>query len=69
MIVQLFGRDTVLGIEYPSYEKIEKTYLLHGARVEHLPMGKDGLESSALEETNAVLLHVTPFHSDRKSVV
>ena len=63
MLVQLFGRQVIFGIESPSYEKIERVYRACGAMVEHLTMGRDGITSEALAETNAEVLHVTPFHS------
>ena len=63
MIVQLFGRETVFGIEDPSYEKIAKVYRASGVTVEHLEMGGDGITDQALAETQAEILHVTPFHS------
>ena len=63
MLVQLFGRRVIFGIESPSYEKIESVYRVSGVMVEHLTMGRDGITSEALSETNAEVLHVTPFHS------
>ncbi len=63
LIVQLLGTEAVYGIEDPSYEKIEKVYALMGAGIERLKMGRDGIESKALSESKATILHVTPFHS------
>ena len=63
MLVQLFGRGTVFGIEYPSYEKIEMVYISNGAVTEHLNMGKDGILSPELDKSKARILHVSPYHS------
>lgn len=63
MIVQIFGRDKIFGIENPSYEKIKDVYSLFGAKVEMLSLDRRGIKSSALENTSADILHVTPFHS------
>ena len=63
MLVQLFGRDTVFGIEYPSYEKIEQVYISNGAKTVHLPMDNDGIRTDALQESRAQILHVSPYHS------
>ena len=63
MLVQLFGRDRVIGIEYPSYEKIEQVYSSNGAVTERLPMVQDGISSSALASSTASILHVSPYHS------
>lgn len=62
-IAQLFGRETVFGIEYPSYEKIEKVYRSYDLKCELLPMDRDGIGSKELDETKAQVLHVTPYHS------
>lgn len=62
-IAQLFGTETTFGIEYPSYEKIEKVYRSFGLKCELLPMDRDGIGSAALDETSAQVLHVTPYHS------
>lgn len=63
MIVQLLGRDRIFAVEDPGYEKIRLVYAAHGARVLLLPLEGDGVASGALRETQADVLHVTPFHS------
>lgn len=61
--VKLLGRDKIYGIENPSYSQIRAVYLGAGACVCPLTFGKDGIESSALEQSEFDVLHVTPFHS------
>lgn len=63
LIVQMLGREVIYGIETPSYPKIRQVYEVSGAEVELLPMGPDGIESRALDQSAAGVLHVTPFHS------
>ena len=63
MLVQLLGRDKLYGIEDPSYEKIKQVYIASGASCELLEMDGNGISSSALAETKADILHVTPCHS------
>ena len=63
LIVQMLGREVIYGIETPSYPKIRQVYEVSGAEVELLPMGPDGIESRALDQSTAGVLHVTPFHS------
>lgn len=63
MIVQLFGRSVVYGLEQPSYEKIRAVYEAHGASCEFLQLGSDGITDEALAASHAQVLHVTPFHS------
>ncbi len=63
LIVQLLGRERVYGLEDPSYERIRQVYEANGASCELLPLGPDGIVSSALARSHADVLHVTPFHS------
>lgn len=63
MIVQLLGRDTVFAHEMPCYSRITQVYEANGAACLPLPMGEDGIISSALQDCEAGVLHVTPFNS------
>jgi len=63
ILVQLFGREARFAIEKPSYSKIEQVYRANGADPELLSLGKDGILSSALAESRAQLLHITPYRS------
>lgn len=62
LIAQLF-KDRVFAIENPSYDKIRRVYRAGGIRLCLLKMGMDGICSEELKNTNATVLHVTPFHS------
>ncbi len=61
--VQLLGRDRVFALEDPSYEKIQQVYLAEGAKCKMLPLGIDGIESAALKQARADVLHITPYRS------
>jgi len=63
ILVQVLGRDTLFGLENPSYEKIRRVYEANGAKSDMLKMGSDGILSSELDRTQAKVLHVTPFNS------
>jgi len=63
MIVQLLGRDRVFAHEHPCYSRILQVYEANGVRCEALPIGEDGIISSALQACKAGALHVTPFNS------
>ena len=63
LVVKCLGRELIYGIEYPGYHRIEEVYLGEGARVEHLPLIKDGIESASLWSSTAEVLHVTPYRS------
>lgn len=63
MIVDLLGRNRIYGIESPSYKKIEQVYRSAGVDVEMLPLGQDGIDSTALRCTQADILHISPYRS------
>ena len=63
MVVQLLGRDRVIAVEDPSYDKIRRVYEANGGRCQALTMGEDGILSGELARCRAGALHVTPFHS------
>lgn len=63
LIVYLLGKEKCYALENPSYEKIEKVYVSLGAHCEHLPLGRDGIESAALSKSCADVLHVSPYRS------
>lgn len=63
LIVRLLGREKIYAIEFPSYKKIEQVYRTCEANYEPLPLGRDGIDSSALKKTKANVLHVSPYRS------
>lgn len=63
MIVDILGRQKIYGIEAPSYKKIEQVYRAAGVQVELLPLGQDGIDSKALREAQADVLHISPYRS------
>lgn len=63
LIVDLLGRDKVYAIESPSYQKIEQVYHAAGVKYELLPLCDDGIDGAALAETEADILHTTPYRS------
>lgn len=63
LIVQLLGKDRVIALENPSYDKIRQVYEASGATCEMLLLGKDGIKTRELEKTTATVLHITPFNS------
>jgi len=63
LIVELLGRTRIYGIETPSYKKIRQVYEAADVSVEMLPLGQDGIESSALAATTADILHISPYRS------
>ena len=62
-ILLILGRDKTYAIEDPCYKKIEQVYSDYGVKLQKLKMDKNGIMLSALNECNADVLHVSPFHS------
>ena len=63
LIIELLGKRRIYGIESPSYKKIEQVYRAAEVRYDLLPLSHDGIDSSALLQTNAGVLHTTPYRS------
>ena len=63
LIVQLLGDKRKIGLEMPSYEKIQKVYEANKVVCDMLDKGQNGIRTSELERTDARILHVTPFNS------
>ena len=63
LVAQLLGQGRTFGLEDPCYDKIRRVYEAGGLPCALLPLGPDGIRSSALQNTPASVLHVTPFNS------
>ena len=63
LIVELLGRDLIYAIESPSYKKIEQVYQATEISYDSLPLTNTGIDSKALANTNANILHTTPYRS------
>ena len=63
LLIELLGRDRVYAIESPSYKKIEEVYTAAEVSIEKLPLGNHGIESLALKNCAADILHISPYRS------
>jgi len=63
LIVELLGRNRKYAIESPSYKKIEQVYLAADVSYEMLPLSSDGIDSASLWDSNADVLHISPYRS------
>ena len=63
ILVGLLGRDRVYAIESPSYKKIEQVYTASDVSLEKLPLSHDGIDSTALKNSSADVLHISPYRS------
>ncbi|MBQ8390014.1 MAG: PLP-dependent aminotransferase family protein [Oscillibacter sp.] len=63
LIIELLGRNRIIAIESPSYNKIEQVYQAAEIRYDALPLTGEGIDSTALSSTAANVLHTTPYRS------
>ena len=63
ILVELLGRTHTYAIESPSYNKIEQVYTASDVPLQKLPLGKDGIDSNALRQCQADILHISPYRS------
>lgn len=63
LLIELLGRDKHYAFEVPSYQKIEQIYRASGVVCSALPLGSDGVETSALWQSSADVLHISPYRS------
>lgn len=63
LLIEFFGRKCIYAIESPSYLKIEQIYKAFNVKLEKLPLTDDGIDSSALKNCMANILHISPYRS------
>ena len=63
LIIELLGRHRTYAIESPSYQMIEQVYRAAELSYVPLPLTNKGIDSKALAETHADVLHTTPYRS------
>lgn len=63
LIIELLGRNRVYAIESPSYKMIEQVYKAADVVYDTLPLTQAGIDSRALAQTAADVLHTTPYRS------
>ena len=63
LVVEMLGRNRIYAVESRSYEKIEQVYRAKGVLCDPLPLERDGIQSAALNATEASVLHITPYRS------
>ena len=63
ILVELLGRNRTYAIESPSYKKIEEVYHASDVQLQKLPLGNNGIDSDALRNCQADVLHISPYRS------
>ena len=62
LLVQLFGRERLYGVEDPGYGKIARIYRSNGAAVAAIPLDDAGLSAEELRRSGADVVHISPSH-------
>lgn len=62
ILVQLFGRESVFGVEDPGYQKTSLLYESNFVPCRFLPLDKSGISVSALRESDVNIVHLSPAH-------
>lgn len=63
LLIELLGRNLVYAIESPSYKKIEDVYTATEINIIKLPLSHNGIESKSLKDSQADILHISPYRS------
>lgn len=63
LIIQGLIGGRQVALESPGYPKARDVYEAYHIETESLPLGKEGILTTALQSSCAEVLHVTPFHS------
>lgn len=62
LVVQLLGREGAYAVEDPGYRLLAQVYAANGAVCRPVPLGPEGIDTRALEESGAAVAHVMPSH-------
>ena len=62
VLVQLFGRNSVFGVEDPGYDKTARIYASNDVTCRYLPLDKKGVAMKPLTESDVNILHISPTH-------
>lgn len=62
ILIQLFGREKVYGIENPGYEKLNQVFSSNKASFRAIRVDESGMDPEAVAESGADILCITPAH-------
>ncbi len=62
LIIQLLGRNKKYALEDPGYRKISQIYKANNVTFDYIPLDENGINTSALENSEADVLHISPSH-------
>lgn len=62
LLIQLLGREKTFAVEDPGYRKISLIYESNNVNCVFLPMTNEGIDTKALAESHADIIHISPSH-------
>lgn len=62
LLIQLLGHDNIFAVEDPGYGKIRQIYKSNRAECISIPIDDEGVNITALTESSADILHLSPSH-------
>ena len=62
LIIKLFGRDSIFGLEDPGYTKLNRIYAGNDVTIRFLEMDDGGIIVPGLEDTDVNIVHTSPSH-------
>ncbi len=69
LISNLVGRDSIIGIENPTYKSAYDTFLNLGHKMVDIDMNRDGMSVESLEASGAQIAYVMPSHQFPTGIV
>ncbi len=69
LIIQLLGRGRRYAMEDPGYRKISRIYAANEVDCSFIPMDAYGIDPTALSESGADVLHISPSHHFPSGIV
>lgn len=62
ILIQLFHKDSIYGIENPGYEKLNQLFLGNRAKYRPIKIDNNGMIPEEIQKSNANILCITPAH-------
>lgn len=62
LLIQLFNKDCIYGLENPGYERLSLIFKSNDAQYKAIPLDKYGMIPSQLEKSKASVVCITPSH-------
>ncbi|WP_027400323.1 MocR-like pyridoxine biosynthesis transcription factor PdxR [Anaerovorax odorimutans] len=62
ILIQLFDKDNIFGIENPGYEKLNLLFRSNHANFKEINIDKEGMMTEEIRKSNANILCITPSH-------